>query len=91
MPFANPVRLTAIAAKLCSRQAWRAKQALGGGHVSAVAFKLIIEALCQITGIGTARYMPRLRFLRFSKMMRRALVSIRFGVSASTSEMRAPV
>ena len=48
MPFAKPVRMTAIKAKLQGRQAWRATQALGGGHVSAAAFELIMEALHQV-------------------------------------------
>ena len=45
MPFAKPVRFAAIKAKLEGKQAWRAKQALIGGHISAAAFDLVMKAL----------------------------------------------
>ncbi|RUV54183.1 hypothetical protein EOA85_25860 [Mesorhizobium sp. M5C.F.Ca.IN.020.29.1.1] len=48
MPFTKPVRIAAIKAKLEGTQAWRAKQALLGGHMSASAFDLIIKALRQV-------------------------------------------
>ncbi|WP_442753273.1 hypothetical protein ACNHKD_09660 [Methylocystis sp. JAN1] len=48
MPFEQPVRMAAIKAKLKGKQAWRAKRALGGGHISAAAFPLIMEALRQV-------------------------------------------
>ena len=44
MPFTKPVRMAAIKAKLHGRQAWRAKKAPLGGHISSSAFDLIIEA-----------------------------------------------
>lgn len=44
-PFAKPVRAAAIKAKLQGKQAWRARLALGGGHISAAAFKLVMDAL----------------------------------------------
>jgi hypothetical protein len=48
VPFAKPVRTAAIKAKLQGKQAWRARRALGGGHISAAAFKLIMDALRQV-------------------------------------------
>lgn len=48
MPFAKPVRIAAIKAKLRGKQAWRAKKALDGGHASNSAFNLILDALRQV-------------------------------------------
>jgi len=48
MPFAQPVRVAAIKAKLKGKQAWRAKRALAGGHISAAALPLIMDALRQV-------------------------------------------
>lgn len=48
MPFTKPVRVAAIKAKLAGTQAWRAKQALLGGHISPSAFSLIMTALRQV-------------------------------------------
>jgi hypothetical protein len=48
MPFGEAVRVAAIKTNLQGKQAWRAKQALGGGHVSAAAFGLIMEALRRV-------------------------------------------
>lgn len=47
-PFATPVRVTAVKRKLKGKQAWRAKKALDGGHVSAASFKMVMEALRQV-------------------------------------------
>jgi hypothetical protein len=47
-PLPKSVRVRAIEGKLQGRQAWRAKQALVGGHVSAAAFELIMKALRQV-------------------------------------------
>ncbi len=48
MPLARPVRIAAIKAKLKGKQAWRAKRALDGGHISASAFELVMEALQKV-------------------------------------------
>lgn len=45
MPLARPVRVSAIKAKLQGKQAWRARQALDGGHISPSAFSLVMDAL----------------------------------------------
>jgi hypothetical protein len=49
-PFAKPVRIAALKAKIEGRHAWRAKEALLGGHVSPAAFALIMDALRRIDG-----------------------------------------
>ena len=46
--FETPVRVRAIKAKLKGKQAWRAKQAIDGGHASVAAFALIKEALREV-------------------------------------------
>ena len=43
-PLGRPVKLSAIKSKLRGNQAWRARRALNGGHVSPVAFSLVMEA-----------------------------------------------
>ena len=43
MPFPKPVKLSAIKAHLTGGQAWRAKRALSGGHVSSGAFGLLLK------------------------------------------------
>ncbi|SIT14043.1 hypothetical protein [Insolitispirillum peregrinum] len=48
--FAKPVRVATLKAKIEGRQAWRAKQALDGGHVSPAAFVLIMDALRRVDG-----------------------------------------
>ena len=45
MPFATPVRVSALRKKIEGKQAWRAKQALDGGHISTSAFSLVMDAL----------------------------------------------
>lgn len=52
VPFANPVRVKTIKAKLHGAQAWRAKRALDGGHISAAAFTLILDAIRRIDAIA---------------------------------------
>jgi hypothetical protein len=49
-PFAKHVRVTALKAKIEGRQAWRAKQALNGGHISPAAFTLVMDALRRVDG-----------------------------------------
>ena len=48
MPFTRPVRISTIKAKVQGKQGWRAKRALEGGHISAAAFVLVIEALRRV-------------------------------------------
>ncbi len=48
MPFAKPVRVASIKAKLQGKQVKRAKLALDGGHVSASAFSSLMNALRQV-------------------------------------------
>jgi hypothetical protein len=43
--FTQPVRIAHIKSQVKGKQAWRAHRALGGGHVSPTAFKLIKDAL----------------------------------------------
>lgn len=43
--FTQPVRIARIKSQIKDKQAWRAHRALGGGHVSPTAFKLIKDAL----------------------------------------------
>lgn len=43
--FAKPVRISFVKARIKGKQAWRAKKAIEGGHVSPAAFNLILEAL----------------------------------------------
>lgn len=45
MPFATPVRVSVLKKKLQGKQAWRARRALDGGHISASAFDLVMDAL----------------------------------------------
>jgi len=45
VPLPRPVRISAIKAKLHGKQAWRARQALDGGHISPSAFPLVMDAL----------------------------------------------
>lgn len=45
LPLKQPVKISAIRAKLQGAQAWRARKALKGGHVSPAAFKLMLLAL----------------------------------------------
>jgi hypothetical protein len=47
-PIAKPVHTSAIKAKLQGKQAWRARRALGGGHISPAAFKLLMDALRKV-------------------------------------------
>lgn len=42
--FAKPVRISLVKARIKGKQAWRARKAIGGGHVSPAAFNLILEA-----------------------------------------------
>lgn len=46
--FSKPVRILAIKAKLSGPQSWRARKALDGGHISAGAFKLVLDALRRV-------------------------------------------
>lgn len=46
--LARPVRIAAIYTALSGKQAWRAKKALDGGHISPSAFELILAALRQL-------------------------------------------
>jgi hypothetical protein len=48
MAFQKPVRVVALNKKIAGKQAWRARHALGGGHISAAAFKLVMDALRQV-------------------------------------------
>ncbi|MEX3930368.1 hypothetical protein AB4Y32_00890 [Paraburkholderia phymatum] len=44
-PLPAPVLVSAIKKKLKGKQAWRARRALDGGHISSSAFKLVMDAL----------------------------------------------
>ncbi|SHH62685.1 hypothetical protein SAMN04488135_1047 [Pollutimonas bauzanensis] len=46
--FAKPVSIARIRSKIEGRQGWRARKAITGGHVSSVAFDLIMAALLQV-------------------------------------------
>lgn len=45
LPLKQPVKISAVRSKLQGRQAWRAREALKGGHVSPAAFQLMMSAL----------------------------------------------
>ena len=44
----KPVRTSVIKKKVQGKQGWRAKRALDGGHISAAAFELVMEALHRV-------------------------------------------